>query len=165
MRRSVAILLLAACARGPGRTPVQTVENLERALQAGDFGSVHRMLARPALRELESAFELAKAGSVFVPEEEKRRWGLESLETIDAREWFVRTGRAVHETNRAYFRELDLEPRDVQRRQDAAVVQLRVRTAGTNRTLPFPLTLEDGLWKIGDLARLREAMPRFAWGG
>ena len=154
---------LAACGAspGPGRTPKETVRNLEAALKDADMGAVYDMLSANAQRELAAPFVGLKAALASVPEAQLKATGLTDFRKMDARQMLVAATEKAEDQNPKAFdplRSITIVVLDVKQYDDRATVQASFLLKGRSRDQTLRLTRERGLWRL-DGAEVMQGLP------
>lgn len=169
MRSRVTVILfaaaLAACGQSPraGRTPKETVRNLEAALRDADMGAVYDMLSARGQAEMDAPFLGLKAALASVPEAQLKAAGLASFRKMSAREMLVAAAEKAEDENPKALdplRSLTIVVTDVRQYDDRATVQTSFLLRGRSRDQTLQLVREGGLWKLdGDEAMRGLPLP------
>lgn len=157
MRLRVILVLLpalaAACAPSPraGRTPKETVRNLEAALRDADIGAVYDMLSARGQRELAAPFVGLKAALASMPEAQLKAAGLADFRKMDARAMLVAAAEKAESENPKAFeplRSLTIAVTEVKQWDDRATVKTSFLLRGRARDQTLQMVRESGLWKL-----------------
>lgn len=166
--RVIVILLaaaVAACGQSPraGRTPKETVRNLETALRDADMGALYDMLSRRGQAELEAPLLGFQAALASVPEAQLKAAGLASFRKMSAREMLVAAAEKAEDENPKALdplRSLTIVVADVRQYDDRATVKASFLLRGRSRDQTLQLVREGGLWKLdGDEAMQGLPLP------
>lgn len=144
---------LAACgaAPGPGRTPKETVRNLEAALRDADMGAVYDMLSSNAQQELAAPFLGFKAALASVPEARLKEAGLLDFRKMDPRQMLVAAAEKVEDENPKALdplKSITIVVLDVKQYDDRATVKASFLLRGRSRDQTLLLQREKGLWRL-----------------
>jgi hypothetical protein len=169
MRARVTVILFAAAVAGcgpsprAGRTPKETVRNLEVALKDADMGAVYDMLSRRGQAEIEAPLLGFKAALASVPEAQLKTAGLASFRKMSAREMLVAAAEKAEDENPKALeplRSITIVVIDVRQYDDRATVKASFIMKGRSRDQTLELVREGGLWKLdGDEAMQGLPMP------
>jgi hypothetical protein len=145
--------VLAACgpAPGPGRTPKETVRNLEAALRDADMGALYDMLSTNAQKELAAPFVALKAALASVPEARLKEAGLLDFRKMDARQMLVAATEKVEDADPKALdplKSITIVVLDVKQYDDRASVKASFLLKGRSRDQTLYLTRERGLWRL-----------------
>jgi hypothetical protein len=167
MRSRITVVLLAAalcaCGQSPraGRTPKETVRNLEAALRKADMGAFYDMLSAKGQAELEAPLLGFRAMLASVPEAQLKAAGLASFKKMSPREMLVAAAeKAEDESPKALdpLRSITIVVTDVRQYDDRATVKASFLMKGRSRDQTLQLVREGGLWKL-DGGEAMEALP------
>lgn len=144
---------VAACGQSPraGRTPKETVRNLEAALRDADMGALYDMLSRRGQAELEAPLVGFRAAIASVPEAQLKAAGLASFRKMSAREMLVAAAEKAEDENPKALdplRSLTIVVTDVRQYDDRATVKTSFLLRGRSRDQTLQLVREGGLWKV-----------------
>jgi hypothetical protein len=144
---------LAACGAspGPGRSPKETVKNLEAALRDADMGAVYDMLSAESQRELAAPFVGLKAALASVPEARLKEAGLLKFRHMDARQMLVAAAEKVEDENPKALdplKSITIVVLDVKQYDDRATVSASFILKGRSRDQTLRLVRERGLWRF-----------------
>ena len=157
--------VVAACGQSPraGRTPKETVRNLEAALRDADMGALYDMLSRRGQAELEAPLLGFQAALSAVPEAQLKAAGLASFKKMSAREMLVAAAEKAEDENPKALdplRSITIVVTDVRQYDDRATVKTSFLLRGRSRDQTLQLVREGGLWKLdGDEAMQGLPMP------
>jgi hypothetical protein len=165
-RRVTTILVaatLAACgdSPGPGRTPKETVRNLETALRDADMGAIYDMLSARGQRELAAPLVGLKAALASVPEAQLKAAGLSDFRKMDAREMLVAAAEKAEDLNPKALeplKSITIVVMDVRQYDDRATVKASFLLRGRARDQTLQLVREGGFWKI-DSEEAMQSLP------
>ena len=169
MRSRVTVILfaaaLAACGQShrPGRTPKETVRNLEAALRDADMGAVYDMLSARGQTEMDAPLLVFRAMLASAPEAQIKAAGLASFKKMNAREMLVAAAEKAEDENPKALdplRSVTIVVTDVRQYDDRATVKTSFIMKGRSRDQTLQLVREGGLWKLdGDEAMQAFPMP------
>jgi len=153
----VALVLLAtlavACGRSPraGRTPRETVRNLELAIRDVDVGALYDMLSSQGQAEIDASFAAARTVLASVPESQLDAAGLGGWKDMSARELLVASMDKLKDENPAALdglRSVTIAVTDVRERGDHATVKASFLINGRARDETLYMVRESRLWKL-----------------
>jgi hypothetical protein len=152
-----AILALALACAGcgkplrAGKTPKETIRNLEAALQDLDLGAVYDMLSSRAQRELDASLEGVKVMLASIPEAQLKQAGLGGWKDLDTRDFLeaaVDRARGENPAALEQFRGVTLVVLQVKPYGDRATVKVCMILNGRDREQTIPMVREGGRWRI-----------------
>lgn len=166
MSRRVTLIVaaaLAACGAspGPGRTPKETVRNLEAALKDADMGAVYDMLSARAQAEMAAPFVGLRAALASVPESQLKAAGLADFKTMGPREMLVAAAEKIEdESPKALdpLKSITIVVLDVRQYDDRATVKASFLLKGRSRDQTLQLVREKGLWRL-DSGEAMQGLP------
>jgi len=146
------LLLATACGKqlGPGKTPKETVRNLEAALQDLDLGAVYDMMSKSARGEVDAAVRAMRGMLAAFPEDQLEKGGLDGLKDMSTREFLEASiERAKKERNvRARFETVTIAVMKVRLYGERASVKVTMIINGRDRAQTIPMVRENGRWHI-----------------
>jgi len=157
VRARVILILFAAavvgCGRSPraGRTPKETVRNLETALRDADIGAVYDMLSARGQREIAAPFVGFKAALASVPDAQLKAAGLADFKEMDAREMLVAAVEKARDANPKAMdplKKLTIVVVDVKQWDNEATVKASFLLRGRANDRTLRMVREAGLWKL-----------------
>ncbi|HEY7864107.1 MAG TPA: hypothetical protein VIE39_10630 [Thermoanaerobaculia bacterium] len=157
MRVRVIVGLVAAlcCACGKshraGRSPKETMRNLEAALQDADMGAVYDMLSAQGQAEIEASLGGFRAALAAVPEAQLKAAGIAGFRKMSARDMLVAACEKAEDMNPKALeplKSLTIVVTDVRQSGDRATVKTSVLLRGRAHDETVVLVRESGLWKL-----------------
>ena len=146
------LCLAAACGKqlGPGKTPKETVRNLEVALQALELGAVYDMMSGEARRRVDRSVRVMRNMLAAFPEEQLEKGGLDGLKDMTTREFLEASiERAKEEGNlRARFETVTIAIMKVKTYGERASVKVTMIINGRDQAQTIPMVREGGRWHI-----------------
>ena len=149
----LAALVLVGCGKklGPGKTPKETIRNLERAIQTLDLGATYAMSSARVRDQLDRAMDGLKAAVKMLPEEIVDEMGWDGVEDKSTREILNlaidRLKDQMPEAVKA-MKSLQMIVMDVKTWGNEAQVEVSVLFRGSEQTTRVPMVKENGFWVL-----------------